>query len=361
MTRKDEPRDPPPSPAPRKDACESGDLSESATSRDDPAMMPGVTSRPPDARALPSRGEPPPAESGENPSEPGEGQVTTKLPERRAETRESGGKSSGAPSPEVCSAILPGQGVPNQIGVSAPNKSGASAPNKSGAQKNPPIVEDKRKRSKRAARIVVIVVAALLVVGLVLYFLPYERILAALFPRDEPAEPTGEGIVFYPADESVDILADPDYTSRARYLRIAVGGETIFIFSGEDAREAGLAPELLWRYLQALIAGDADAYNALFTEDYLEGHGKKSDFPMQRVYDASASLYSEHTFTEEELGGDYKGVTQVRYELTYRIARNDGTVRRDVAPDEARPIYVEIFIDEKDNSAKINSIGYGKE
>lgn len=143
-------------------------------------------------------------------------------------------------------------------------------------------------------------------------------------------------------------------TSLNRHLAVRTGNETVFIFNGRDAEKYGEAPAVLWRYAQAMINGDADAYNALFSEKYLSEHDAQKDFPMQRVYDFSATCYSEHTFTDEELDGQYEGVTQYRYEVLYSIQYNDGSVRGDMGSGVLKPIYMEILIDKKEETAKIN-------
>lgn len=216
-----------------------------------------------------------------------------------------------------------------------------------------------KKKNKKAARIMAIVLIVAAVAVTVLYFLPYDRILSAMFPKETSAEKE-ENIYFYPSDFETNILTDSEYTSLNRHLAVRMGNETVFIFNGRDAEKYGEAPAVLWRYAQAMINGDADAYNALFSEKYLSEHDAQKDFPMQRVYDFSATCYSEHTFTDEELDGQYEGVTQYRYEVLYSIQYNDGSVRGDMGSGVLKPIYMEILIDKKEETAKINSISYGK-
>ena len=117
---------------------------------------------------------------------------------------------------------------------------------------------------------------------------------------------------------------------------------------------------MLWQYLQALIQGDAKKYNSLFTEEYLREKGEQDAFPMQRIYDIYAVCYRKHTYTEDELNGEYYGITQYRYQVNYCIQYNDGSVRKDLPSGASKPIYLEILVSADETDVKINSISYEK-
>ena len=243
--------------------------------------------------------------------------------------------------------------MPKQDTTNVPRKQ--NAPRKPAVSEAARLAEMKRKNKKRA-KITLIVLLAATVVLTVLYFLPYDRILSAMFPAETSEE---EEIFFYPSDFGTDILKDREYTALSRHLQLTLDGrETVFIFDDADSEKYGPAPAVLWRYLQTLIRGDADGYNSLFTEEYLEENGKQAPYPMQRIYNISAVCYSKHTFTKEELDGKYEGITQYRYRLDYSIQYNDGSVRNDMGSGVTKPIYLEILVNREETSAKINSISH---
>lgn len=211
-----------------------------------------------------------------------------------------------------------------------------------------------RKGEKSAAQKVVLIVLIAAVVITALYFLPYDKILAALFPKEEPHP---EDIYFYEPDFERNILLDPEYLAMDRYISFTKGSETFTVTDG-NYEKLGKDAVVIAKYIDALVRGDADAYNALFTESYLKENGRQPAFPMQKLYRISAELYGLHTFTEEELDGEYTGVTQYRYQLNYCIDENDGTVRRDMGSGVSAPIFLELLSDPETGRIRINSIAF---
>ena len=95
-------------------------------------------------------------------------------------------------------------------------------------------------------------------------------------------------IIFYTPDydRTLDIRTDPSYLALNRAVRLKRGPHTIVI-TEDDLDTLGPAVKVLWNLINAMIDGDADAYNALFSERYYtEEGGKREDpFTMQRIYD----------------------------------------------------------------------------
>ena len=203
----------------------------------------------------------------------------------------------------------------------------------------------------KAQKIVLIVLIAAVVIT-ALYFLPYDKILS-LFRKEKPKE----NIYFFPPDFETNILMDPDYLEFDRYLRFTIGSETFTVTDG-NYEALGKGCETIHAYIDAMVRGDCDAYNALFTESYYEENEPKSRFPMQRVHDVHAVLYLEHTYTKDELDGAYEGVIQYRYCLNYYIEENDGMVRDDMGSGVSAPIYLELLTDPSTGQTRINSISF---
>jgi hypothetical protein len=86
--------------------------------------------------------------------------------------------------------------------------------------------------------------------------------------------------------------------------------------------------------IRAVINGDADAYNALFSSNYYKNHDPEPPFTMQRLYDIKLTKVSETLVAGEK--GKY---TQYEFEVEYKIRLNDGTYRTDIGHDESKKQY----------------------
>ena len=89
---------------------------------------------------------------------------------------------------------------------------------------------------------------------------------------------------------------------------------------------------LIYRYLQSIIAGNAEEYNSLFHQDYFKTHSAQSEFAQQMLYDMRIYLYSS-----EEVGNSE---TLYSYCLDYRIYKNNGEFRRDIGSDMIRSVFL---------------------
>ncbi len=100
-------------------------------------------------------------------------------------------------------------------------------------------------------------------------------------------------------------------------------------------------------YLQTVIAGDANAYNAYFNNVYFEDNQPKTAFYQQMLY--NMVIYYEST--EKQDGGD----TLTTYRLEYMIYRNNGSFHADVGSDAILPRHVTLRIS-PDGTIKIEGI-----
>ena len=96
----------------------------------------------------------------------------------------------------------------------------------------------------------------------------------------------------------------------------------------------------LYDFLQMIIAGEEDAYNACFTDNYIDEYGTQAAFPPQMLYDMRIAFYSQEGSNED---------LRITYQLDYRFYQNDGTFRRDVGSDAIRPVYVVLVKDTEGN------------
>lgn len=99
-------------------------------------------------------------------------------------------------------------------------------------------------------------------------------------------------------------------------------------------------------YIQTIVDGDADAYNACFTEGYFEENERQKAFAPQMVYGTLI------TYQKEQTEGDVKLIT---YKLEYMIFENDGSFRRDILSNASRPQRIVLRIS-PDGSIAINEL-----
>ena len=135
-----------------------------------------------------------------------------------------------------------------------------------------------------------------------------------------------------------------EYEGLDRFIYVKSGG-LVMAMTDENERTLGEESVFLKRYFEAAIAGDADAYNALFSRSYLKTHGEKPPFTPQMIYDVVI----------ERIGRTFVGnATSYTVDLNYKIFRNDGTFRDDVYSDATRTL--RLTIDDADGEMKITSV-----
>ena len=91
--------------------------------------------------------------------------------------------------------------------------------------------------------------------------------------------------------------------------------------TGPDDASFREEARFFWGYFDAIEAGDAVAYDALFTSEYRSSHEATKPFTPQFIYDREI----------EYVGTEYVGNnTFYTFDVYYRIFRNDGTFRNDI-------------------------------
>ncbi len=141
-------------------------------------------------------------------------------------------------------------------------------------------------------------------------------------------EPTIRYQFFLP-DREANILEDEDYLQKDLIIRYSNGAET-FSLAEKNADDFGNGASFFLEYFDALIGGEEDKMNALYTDEYISVHGTEDDFTMQRAYDMIVRYTGEKEVRDSSFDKAYQ------YVVSYKIMRNDGTFRRDVASDASR-------------------------
>ena len=169
----------------------------------------------------------------------------------------------------------------------------------------------------------------------------------------KPAKPSS--VIFYTPDydRKVDIRKDPSYLELNRAVRLKREQYTVVI-TENDLNSQSPAVGVLWDLINAVINGDAYAYNALFSERYYaeEGVEPEDPFTMQRVYDVVIEEIREQTVSDS-VDGKYN---EYVYALEYKINRNDGTYRTDIGHDASRTQY--FLLTDREGEVKIDRLLY---
>lgn len=193
-----------------------------------------------------------------------------------------------------------------------------------------------RKSTRKLRRNMIIVLIGLLV--FVVIAIPLIGILDNLQnggSEEETKKLPPSAINFATPDFEYDIMEDEDYLqlNRRIYIHDARSGQTEEL-TDKNLPGYGEGAAVLRQMIQAVINGDADAYNALFSSNYYENHDPEPPFTMQRLYDIKLTKVSETLVAGEK--GKY---TQYEFEVEYKIRLNDGTYRTDIGHDESKKQY----------------------
>ena len=151
---------------------------------------------------------------------------------------------------------------------------------------------------------------------------------------------------FYPTDYDLDVTADETYMSLDRSIHIQRGAENFAVTDGDYASH-GEAVEFFARYFETAVAGDADAYNSLFTDAYYKSADPYEKFAPQMIYGITLEQLK---VTEGKDGDSYI------YNVTYAIHRNDGTFRNDIDSDAYKTLIFYLVPD--GDELKIDAIDY---
>ena len=193
-----------------------------------------------------------------------------------------------------------------------------------------------KESAKRLKRSMIIVLACMVVFAIIA--IPLISVLDNFLNEKTAEEETKtppSTIIFVTPDYEYDIMKDVDYLNLNRRI-YHCDEQTGLTEELTDKNVVGYGPAavVLRDAINAIIAGDADAYNALFSENYYANHDPEDPFTLQRLYDIKITKVNEVTKSDER--GKY---TQYEYDVEYKIRLNDGTFRTDIGHDESRKQY----------------------
>ena len=193
-----------------------------------------------------------------------------------------------------------------------------------------------RESTRKLKRNMIIVIICMVVFAVVA--IPLINVLDTLQnggTAEETQKLPPSSIIFATPDYEYDIMQDDDYLqlNRRIYHYDERSGLTEELTEKNVASYGGAARVLL-DMINAVIAGDAETYNTLFSDNYFANNEEEPPFTMQRLYDIKLTKVNETVKSGEK--GKY---TQYEYEVEYKIRLNDGTYRTDIGHDESKKQY----------------------
>jgi len=196
------------------------------------------------------------------------------------------------------------------------------------------------KKSKKKA---VVFICVALIIGVISGVL---LLVLNNFEKDTDSD-NGPHYNFYKPDYELDVTKVKEYMELDRLLYYRDGGVEVGLDGNADKIDRFAV--FFEDYFAALTAGDVDAYREMFSKNYTERNGEEDGFAPQMVYDIHVARLRGATDDENE---------RIAFDVSYRIYRNDGTLRDDVGSDASRTLYFELAYDE--GELKIDRIAYYK-
>lgn len=230
-----------------------------------------------------------------------------------------------------------------------------------------------REQTKKIKKIIIITFCIMLAFA-VLYFVfstflsqAFTETLYGYFPWLEDLVDGGAGneykgnnftIIFYPIDYDHDIMKDKEYLELDRKIyyfanQDQTGSMLELDDSNRDKQAVGVT--LLCEMVEHIIMGDADAYNACFSDYYFEHKGVEPDpgFTMTQLYEIKITNFGEKKVTDKKLGT----YTEYHFVLEYKIHKNNSTFRNDIGSDGSAATY--IIITDRNGELLIEDMFYG--
>ncbi len=148
-----------------------------------------------------------------------------------------------------------------------------------------------------------------------------------------------------------DILNDKEYIELKLAIMYSPNGSESFSVDEDTYFSAGGAElEFIASYINAVINGEHETINAMYSEDYLKSHSLHSAFPQQRLYNIKIRKYH---YSDPQYKNSY--TKDSYYIISYKINQNDGLFRNDVGQDSEIPQLFEILT-YADGTIKIDNI-----
>ena len=210
--------------------------------------------------------------------------------------------------------------------------------------------------NEKKGKVGTVIFLSLVVVAFCSFVFVLLAYLNGWFDGDKYSEPTDgeaeakpkEEFYYYPADFETDIFTVPEYLELDRRIKYSPdSSQSYLIQNGNYAAEGEPGLTVIGEYLNAVIAGDHEKVNSLYTDKYVEDNGKHEKFPPQKLF--NIKICNERVIEEKN------GYTVYYFTVSYKIFKNDGLFRKNVDETRERAQIFEIHVFD-DETGKINLI-----
>ena len=182
-------------------------------------------------------------------------------------------------------------------------------------------------KNKKYAVIFIVSLAVLLVLFLSIY--------AVLYFYSESNRPdTSADVELCDPDWSADVLSEDDYIVLNRDVGYSDGIGTWPICSDGVFNTKDAVQLFLIDYIDDLVSGDAVSLRDKYDKSVIKALKIPEKFTKQRVYE---SLFTE--LSKREIHENGKIIFQYEFKVEYKIMKNDGTFRSDLASDSVKGQY----------------------
>ncbi len=197
-------------------------------------------------------------------------------------------------------------------------------------------------KNKKPALIFVSIILCLCIVIVALYLVLYNYSKSNM-----PA--TKADLYLYEPDFEAQILTEQAYLILDRSVRYSDGFGTWPIYDDNGVYTSDAVQLFLIEYISDLTSGDAESVRQKYTAEVIEALDIPDRITQQRVYE---TLFTERSKREINENGH----TYFKYEfkVEYKIMKNDGTFRADLASDSLKGQY--FTIEQRGDDIKIVSV-----
>lgn len=194
-------------------------------------------------------------------------------------------------------------------------------------------VTSKKRKKLGGNKILIIIIAACvaLIIAVVIALavlsgIDFGKESGSAYPPLDPSE------LAETKEEGFDILEYDEYLEMNRTVMLKDKNSGVSqSIDDSNYKNQGEGVAILYELLQAIIDGDAEAYNSMVTKEV----GHYESFTQQQLYDMVITRVSQETVQDKN--GSYH---QYVFTLEYKIRENNGSFKNNLSSDTSRPVTV---------------------